>query len=228
MHPDSPRRQHKFPWPFALTLIALIGALSLVFIFHRLETWPIRAAKAGTAELERVGRDFRDAFFDLAQLQPRITINNRVYLEKTTPASELTVLRRQIEVENELLHTWAGSTKRIKLHGTFAARAGFDLAQDVTVELRPDQINIRLPHASILGVEQKAIEILTFENGFWNRISATDLQSELEALPDLARQRAIESGMLPEAESMLKKQLDERVHPNLPLHLVFRDALRKE
>ena len=118
----------------------------------------------------------RDAFVEVAQLQPRITINNRVYLEKTTAMAELAILSRQIEVEHEFLHTWAGSTKRVKLHGTFTAKAGFDLQQDLAVDLRPDEITVRLPHASILGVEQKQTEVLEFENGFWNRISAADLE----------------------------------------------------
>ena len=119
----------------------------LTIIFLRLESWPARTAKQSTAELERVGRDVRDAFVEVAHLQPRVTINNRVYLEKTTATAQLAILSRQIEVEHELLHTWAGSTKRVKLHGTFTAKAGFDLQQDVAVDLRPDEITVRLPHA---------------------------------------------------------------------------------
>ena len=40
-----------------------------------------------TAQLEKVGKDLRDAFIDIARLQPRVTINNRVYPEQTTPVS---------------------------------------------------------------------------------------------------------------------------------------------
>src|SRR5664279_1178344 len=153
MNPDSFQHPRRFSWPLGLTLIAFIGAAVVTIIFLRMETWPGRTAKQGTAELERIGRDVRDAFVDVAHLQPRVTINNRVYLEKTTATAQLAILSRQIEVEHEMLHTWAGSTKRVKLHGTFTAKAGFDLQQDVTVDVRPDEITIRLPHASILGVE---------------------------------------------------------------------------
>jgi hypothetical protein len=193
-----------------------------------LESWPARTARQSTAELERVGRDVRDAFVDVAHLQPRITINNRVYLEKTTATAELAILSRQIEVEHELLHTWAGSTKRVKLHGTFTAKAGFDLQQDVTVDVRPDEIAVRLPHASILGIEQKQTEVLAFENGLWNRISAADLESELAALPDLARRKAAESGILVEAETALQKQLDERVQAARHFNLVFQNVPVKD
>ena len=228
MNPASLRPRRKFSWPLALTLIALIGAALLAIVFIRLETWPARTAKQSTAELERVGRNLRDAFVEVAQLQPRITINNRVYLEKTTATAQLVILSRQIEVEHELLHTWAGSTKRVKLHGTFTAKAGFDLQQDVAVDLRPDEITVRLPHASILGVEQTQTEVLEFENGLWNRISAADLENELAALPDLARRKAAESGILAEAEAALQKQLEERVQAAQRLKLVFQKTPVKD
>jgi hypothetical protein len=116
----------------------------------------------------------------------------------------------------------------VKLHGTFTAKAGFDLQHDVAVDLRADEIAISLPHATILGVEQKQIEVLAFENGFWNRISAEDLEGQLAILPELARQKAAESGVLAEAETALQKQLDERVHAGRPLHLNFQAAPAKE
>jgi hypothetical protein len=227
MDPDSFHPRRKLSWPLAFTLVALILAAVVTIIFFRLESWPARTAKQSANELERLGREVRDAFVDVAHLQPRILINNRVYLEKTTATAELAILSRQIEVEHELLHTWAGSTKRVKLHGSFTAKAGFDLQQDVTVDLRPDEIAVRLPHATILGVEQKQTEVLAFENGFWNRISAADLENELATLPQLARQRAAESGILAEAEVALQKQLEERVHAGRPVHVVFQNAAGK-
>src|SRR5437016_9945795 len=109
----------RISWPLAFTLIALIFAIVVLIIFLRLESWPARTARQSTAELERLGKNLRAAFIDIAHLQPRITINDRVYIEQTTPVSELVVLSRRIEVEHELLHTWVGSSKRVKLHGTF-------------------------------------------------------------------------------------------------------------
>src|SRR5215468_10149774 len=101
---------HRVAWPIALTLVALTIGTTILLIFLRLESWPARTAKQSAAELERLGKDLRNAFADVAHLQPRITINNRVYLEQTTTTSELVVLSRRIEVENEFAHTWAGSS----------------------------------------------------------------------------------------------------------------------
>ena len=208
--------------------MALIIAVVVVIIFVRLETWPARTARQSTAELEKLGKDLRTAFIDIAHLQPRITINNRVYMEQTTPVSELVVLSRRIEVEHEFLHTWIGSSKRVKLHGTFTVKAGFDLRQNLSVDIRPGEIIIQLPHAQILGIEQNQVDVLAFENGLWNRISGEDVQSELSILPQLAREKAAESGLPAEAERALQRQLDERIHTRQPLRLIFKDEKKSE
>jgi hypothetical protein len=218
----------RISWPTASALMALIIAVVVVIIFVRLETWPARTARQSTAELEKLGKDLRAAFIDIAHLQPRITINNRVYMEQTTPVSELLVLSRRIEVEHEFLHTWIGSSKRVKLHATFTVKAGFDLRQNLSVDIRPGEIIIQLPHAQILGIEQNQVDVLAFENGLWNRISGEDVQSELSILPQLAREKAAESGLPAEAEHALQRQLDERIHTHQPLRLIFKDEKKSE
>ena len=219
---------HRVAWPIALALIALISAIVVVVISLRLESWPARTARQSTAELERLGKNLRSAFIDIAHLQPRITINDRVYMEQTTPVSELVVLSRRIEVEHELFHTWVGSSKRVKLHGTYIAKAGFDLRKGLTIDIRPDQIMVQLPHAQILGVEQQQVDVLAFENGLWNRISGQDVQSELAALPEQAWKKAAESGLPAEAQEVLQQQLEQRIRTAQPLRLIFNDEKKSE
>jgi Protein of unknown function (DUF4230) len=228
-HPMSNSgKSRRVSWPIAFTVAALIVAITMVVIFLRLESWPARTARQSTAELEKLGKNLGAAFVDIAHLQPRITINNRVYMEQTTPVSELIVLSRRIEVEHEFLHTWVGSSKRVKLHGTFIAKGGFDLQQGLSIDVRPEQITVQLPHAEILGVEQQQLDVLAFENGLWNRISAQDLQSELSVLPQLAWKKAVETGLPGEAEQMLQRQLEERIQTPQPLRLLFKDSQEKK
>ena len=208
--------------------MALIIAAVVLIVFLRLETWPARTAQQSTAGLERLGKDLRAAFIDIAHLQPRITINNRVYMEQTMPVSELIVLSRRIEVEHELLHTWVGSSKRVKLHGTFNVKAGFDLRQNLSIDIRPNEIIVQLPPAQILGIEQVQMDVLAFENGFWNRISGEDVQNELSILPQLVREKAVESNLPAEAERTLQRQLNERIHARQPVHLVFTNERKSE
>ena len=219
---------HRIAWPIALTLVALIVATTIVVIFLRVESWPARTARQSTAELERLCKDVSTAFVDIAHLQPRITINDRVYMEQTTPVSELVVLSRRIEVEHELVHTWAGSSKRVKLHGTFIAKAGFDLRKGLSIDIQPNEIVVQVPPAQILGVEQQQVDVLAFENGLWNRISGQDVQSEFSVLPDLARKKAAESELSAEAEETLREQLDQRIHTAQPLRLVFKGEKKSE
>ena len=212
----------RFSWPTALTLVVLILAAAGVFIFWRLETWPARTVGQGAEDIERLGRDLRSAFIDIAHLQPRITINNRtIASESPAPAAELAILTKQFKVKREFLHTWAGSSKRIKLSGTFLAKAGFDLRQDVTVDVRPDEIVIQLPHADIVGIEEKHVDVLALENGLWNRISNVDLENELAQLPEMAKRQALEENLPAEAEQELQRQLSKRLRVQQPIRLVF-------
>ena len=218
-HPAAGKRPRRLEWPIATALILLFLALLAAFVFYRLETWPGRTFGQSVTELERLGRKARDTFVELARLQPRVTVNNRVYLEQTTTVAELAVLARRVEVEHEMLHTWAGSTKRIKLHGTYLVKAGFDLRKRFTVNVRPDEILIELPHAQILSIEQEQLEVLTLENGLWNRISPDDIQGQLAALPEQARQRA--RALPAEAEQTFTQQLLEKFRPEQPVRAIF-------
>ena len=215
--PDSPRR--RLSWPLALVLVVLLLVLLAAFLFYRLETWPGRTARESAGALEQIGREARNEFVRLAHLQPQVKVNNRIYLEQTTTVAQLAVLQRRVEVEHEMMHSWAGSTKRIKLHGTFMVKAGFDLRQRFTVNVGPKEVLLEMPHAQILSVDQEKIEVLAFENGLWNRISPNDIEHELAALPDLARAK---SRALPaEAEEVFTHQLLEKFHPQEPVRAIF-------
>jgi len=54
------------------------------------------------------------------------------------------------------------------------------------------------------------------------------VQSELSILPQLAREKAAESGLPSEAERALQRQLDERIHTHQPLRLIFKDEKKSE
>jgi len=218
----------KFSWPAALAVVVLILAGAGVFVFLRLETWPARTIGQGTEDLERLGKDLRSAFIDIAHLQPRITINNRTVVDQATPTAELAILERQLKVKREFLHRWAGSSKRIKLSGTFLVKAGFDLRQDVAVDVRPEEILIQLPHAEIVGIEEKHVDVLTLENGLWNKITGADLENELAQLSEMARRQAMEINLPAEAEQELQRQLSKRIHARQALKLVFTNAPRIE
>ena len=209
-------------------IIVLSGIAAGVFVFERCTSLPGRAAKTSVDQLERLGRDVRNTIVQIAQIQPRVTINERVYFEQTTAVSELALVSQRLEVEHEFLHTWAGSSKRLRLHGTFTAKAGFDLRQEISVNVQPEAIVVRLPHAQILGLEQNALDVLAFENGFWNPISGADVQSELATLARLARERASERRLPEQAEDEFRRQLTTRIRTSSPIQVVFYDVSARE
>ena len=202
-------------------IIVLSGIAAGVFVFERCTSLPGRAAKTSVDQLERLGRDVRNTIVQIAQIQPRVTINERVYFEQTTAVSELALVSQRLEVEHEFLHTWAGSSKRLRLHGTFTAKAGFDLHREISVNVQPEGIVVRLPHAQILGLEQNAVDVLAFENGFWNPISGADVQSELTTLDKLAREQISERNLPEQAEDEFRKQVTSRVRTASPIHVMF-------
>src|SRR5438270_5384770 len=160
-----PSFSRHFNWILAFTIVGLSTIAAGVFVFSRCASLPGRTTKETVDQMERVGRDLRDAIVQIARLQPRVTINNRVYFEQSSPIAELALISQRIEVEHEFLHTWAGSTKRLRLHGTFTAKAGFDLRQEFSVQVEARRTIVRLPHAQLLSVGQNAVEVQVFENG---------------------------------------------------------------
>ena len=184
---DPPPRS-RFSWKLTLVIIVAIFAGVSAWIFHRIETWPERTAT-------RVSK----AFAELGHLQPRITIKDRVFFEQTKSVLELAVVSRETQVEREMEHEWLGSKKRIRLRGTYQIKAGFDLTQPFSVRVDGARIETKMPPPRILSVDAKDIEVTVFENGLWNKISPAELENELRALPNLARQKAGETGLQKEA-----------------------------
>jgi len=217
--PAAEKNSRRIGWPLAFVIVLLLLALLAAFVFYRLETWPGRTASGSLTRLEQLGREARDSFVKLAHLQPKVTVNDRVYLEQTTSVAELAVLARRVQVEHEMMHTWAGSTKRVRLHGTYLVKAGFDLRKKFTVNIRPNEIVIELPHAQILSVEEEKVEVLALENGLWNRISPGDVEKELAALSSQAREKS--SALPAEAEQTFTRQLLEKFRPEQPVRAIF-------
>ena len=223
-----PPFSRRFNWPLAFTLLGLAVIAAGIFVFNRCAALPGRATRETVDQMERVGRDLRDAIVQITQLQPRVTINNRVYFEQTSSIAELALISQTIEVEHEFLHTWAGSTKRLRLHGTYTAKAGFDLRKEFSVKVTPETTIVRLPHAQILGVEQNAIELLAYENGFWNPISGADVQTELASLAKLARDQAAARNLAAEAEESFRTQLKARIGDTPPVQVIFYQTPRSD
>ncbi len=193
---------------------AFLGAVIAVTLFFAFALWRCeRVATTAVQQPAAAVNAVAKAFKDVLQLEPRVTINERVVLNQSSPLLELAVLQREVEVEREMEHSWMGSIKKIRLRGTFRVKAGFDLTQPFSVALSEPihaPMRISLPAPRILSVEAINTEVLEFQNGLWNRLKATDFSAELAALPDEARRKAFRAGLTREVEQSIVKQLTER------------------
>jgi len=187
----------------AVVLIIVLALLGLgAWLYWRIETWP-----------ERTTTRVLKAFREVAGLRPKITIHDRVVFEQTKDALELAVVTRETQVEREMEHEFLGSTKRIRLRGTYVVKAGFDLREKFAVQIDGRHIRAELPAPKVLSIDPRDTEVLVLENGLWNKISPADLETELRALPDLARAKAEQTGLPAEAYDTFTKRLREQLTP---------------
>ena len=97
----------------------------------------------------------RDAF----NITPRVTIQQTVVIEQTTPILEVATVSRNLFVDHSWSHTWLGSTKTISLQASYTAKAGFDLREPffVTIERNPLRVFTQLPPSRLLSLESTRI-----------------------------------------------------------------------
>ena len=220
--PATPRR--RLGCGGTLVLLALILALFGGFLFYRVEIAADRAVSAGAGELFSLAGKVRDAFMGVTNMQPRVTVNEQVIFTQTSPVLEVATVSEQSVVERETTATWLGSTKRLKLRGLYKIKAGYDLRKpfDVRVDAgtSPVKVVASVPKAKILSVEQQKVDILTMENGAWNRVDATDLTNEINELTLDARDKAWRGGIIDKAQKSLADQLKEKLGTGYVLEIV--------
>jgi len=189
----------------ALAVLAL-GALAIYLLLYvPLVKMPAELA-ANTAE----------AFREIFNLTPRVMIEETVVIEQTSPILELAVSSRTVWVDYSWSHTWLGSTKRLQLRGSFTAKAGFDLQRPFTVRIQRDPLEVRaeMPPAELLSLEMDSYTVVRDESGWWNRLSDADRQEAVRALQRLAREKALTSGLLEEAEASATARIRELLERN--------------
>jgi hypothetical protein len=209
-------------WAAALFGCVVVLAMLGGFIFYRLVTLPERAAAAGEAQIARLLQAAKQAFADTVHLQPRIVVNQRVVYEQASPILELAVLQRELSVERETENNWLGSTKRFRIRGTYRVKAGYDLRQPFEVKIddrQPQVVRARLPRTKLLSVELEKLDLMTMENGLWNKVQPEEFAIEVNGLNMDARRAAQTEGLAAEAEKMLTGQLEQKLGPDIRLEI---------
>jgi len=153
---------------------------------------------------------------ELFNFTPRVTINETVVIEQSAPIMEVATIAQQVMVDHAWSHTWLGSTKTIRLIGTFTAKAGFDLKEPFTLAIEKNPLRVRasLPPPRLLSLTMDSYRIALDESGWWNRITDADRESAVRNLQAAARARAENSGILEEARTTAEQRIREMVERN--------------
>lgn len=165
----------------------------------------------------------RNAFASVLQVQPKITINERVVQTQTAPIAELAVVTKEElislgfdEHRAILSYTIPLTEKKLSVESTFRLKAGYDLREPFSVSIDPAtrRIVATLPPAKILDVEQ--VGDLTFhgEDSVLNRLSDEERTKAVNDLMDLARKTAETSSLKADADAQVRQRLEELLAHN--------------
>jgi hypothetical protein len=163
-----------------------------------------------------IARTLADGIAHTFNFTPQVKIEETVVIEQNTPIAELATVARDLMVEYSWSHRWLGSTKTIRLRGTYTAKAGFDLKQpfSLTILTSPLRVQARMPAPTLLSLQMNSYTVLEDDSGWWNRISNADREQAVRELQRVAFEKATTSGMLAEAASTVQQRIHELAERN--------------
>ncbi|MEJ7646057.1 MAG: DUF4230 domain-containing protein [Chryseolinea sp.] len=184
--------------------IILLLAISVTAYFIVVVV-PSRIAEKTYDGARKIGRDIAKIF----SITPKITVNNTVVLEQQTPILELATLSQQFQHKYEWTNRWMGSTKRITINGGFIAKAGYDLKERFSIEIKDDKAVVTLPAPQLLSIQ--AMNNMTFrdEHGAWNWVNMDDRAAAINAFNADARRFAQQGKFIEQAKESMERQLRE-------------------
>jgi hypothetical protein len=203
----------RLPWAVSAGILLVVLTLCLTWLMRSCARMPGEAARAAGEPAVELGRRIVDGLSRRLQLRPEVRVGRETVLAAETALAELATVRREFAHEYTWEHQWLGSTKRLRLRGTFAAKAGFDLQGNLRVEIDPQDLRVQvvLPPPRVLGVEMLSYKAEE-EDGFWNKLNPQEREEAVNALLTSARATAeADTGLRDEAQRMLEFQIAETV-----------------
>jgi hypothetical protein len=203
----------RLPRAVSISIVLVVLTLCAAWLMRSCARMPGEAGRAAAEPAVELAKRIADGVSRRLQFRPEVRIDQVTVLERETPVLELATVRREFAHDYEWEHQWLGSTKRLHLRGTFAAKAGYDLNEKFYFEINSDdlQVQLGLPEPRVLGVEMVAYRAEE-EEGYWNKLSAEEREQAVNALLASARAAAAkDAALLGEARRMLDVQVGEVV-----------------
>jgi hypothetical protein len=203
----------RIPRAISIAIVLIVLTLCAAWLMRSCARMPGEAGRAAAEPAVELAKRIADGISRRLQFRPEVRIDQVTVLERETPVLELATVRREFAHDYEWEHQWLGSTKRLHLRGTFAAKAGYDLNEKFYFEIDSNdlQVELGLPEPRVLGVEMIAYRAEE-EEGYWNKLSAEEREQAVNALLQSARAAAAkDAALLGEARRMLDVQVGEVV-----------------
>jgi hypothetical protein len=203
----------RLPRAVSISVVLIVLTLCAAWLMRSCARMPGEAGRAAAEPAVELAERIVDGISRRMQFRPEVRVDRVTVMQGETPVLELATVRREFTHEYEWEHQWLGSTKRLHLRGTFAAKAGYDLNEKFYFEINSDdlQVELGLPEPRVLGVEMIAYRAEE-EEGYWNKLSAEEREQAVNALLASARAAAAkDTALLGEARRMLDVQVGEVV-----------------
>lgn len=197
---------------FAIALVigAVVGAFYVGFVVIPKKAGSgavevaTEAVNSGYEFAKRVGTDLSRAI----SFTPRVTHAGTVVLKQEAGISQYALVSRDFTHEFSWESKWMGSTKTVRMRGSFIAKAGYDLTQPFSIDISGDgkSISATVPMAEVLSLELKQSTMLE-DNGWWNRLSVEDRNIVMQSFLKDARAAIEKSDIAAKADAEFMQQL---------------------
>lgn len=192
-----------------MAIVLIVLTLCATWLMRSCARMPGEAAQAAAEPALELAKRIVDGISRRLQFRPEVRVDQVTVLQAEMPVLELATVRREFAHQYVWEQQWLGSTKRLHLRGTFAAKAGFDFNEKFYLEIDSDDLSVDfgLPEPRVLGVEIIAYRAEE-EEGYWNKLSAEEREQAVNALLASAREAAAkDTGLIAEARRMLDAQI---------------------
>ena len=192
-----------------MAIVLIVLTLCATWLMRSCARMPGEAAQAAAEPALELAKRIVDGISRRLQFRPEVRVDQVTVLQAEMPVLELATVRREFAHQYVWEQQWLGSTKRLHLRGTFAAKAGFDFNGKFYLEIDSDDLSVDfgLPEPRVLGVEIIAYRAEE-EEGYWNKLSAEEREQAVNALLASAREAASkDTGLIAEARRMLDAQI---------------------
>jgi hypothetical protein len=199
----------RIPRAISMAIVLIVLTLCATWLMRSCARMPGEAAQAAAEPAVELARRVVDGIARRLQFRPEVRVDQVTVLQAEMPVLELATVRREFAHEYVWEHQWLGSTKRLHLRGTFAAKAGVDLNEKFYLEVDSRDLRVKAEFAEprVLGVEMLAYRAEE-EEGYWNKLGAQEREQAVNALIASAREAAAQdAGLTAEARRMLDAQI---------------------